>query len=133
MPQWGGIVLYNPTSESSPHLTPPDLQPIMQSFTSQLLALLGVPSLPYSVRSAQPPSSPLTDWQIDALLRRRVIENTDKSRETLDSIVQLVDQIGNMPVGANVRGDVEGALDALDTVSFPCSPTWTLFSLQSVS
>jgi hypothetical protein len=88
----------------------------MNSFSSQLLALLGVPPLPPTVRSVQSDST-LTDWQLDALLRRRIFENVDKSMETLGSIVQLVDQIENMPVGAGVRGDVQDALSALDKVS----------------
>jgi phosphatidylinositol glycan class S len=87
----------------------------MNSFSSQLLALLGVPPLPPTVRSVQSDST-LTDWQLDALLRRRIFENVDKSMETLGSIVQLVDQIENMPVGAGVRGDVQDALSALDKV-----------------
>lgn len=88
----------------------------MNSFSVQLLALLGVPSLPPTVRCAQHDST-LTDWQIDALLRRRILENVDKSTETLSSIVQLVDQIQSMPVGAGVKGDVQDALSALEKVS----------------
>lgn len=88
----------------------------MRSFSTQLLALLGVPSLPPSVRSVQQGDTTLTDWQIDALLRRRMLENIEKSQETLLSIVQLVGQIENMPVGKGVKGDVLGALDALDKV-----------------
>jgi phosphatidylinositol glycan class S len=87
----------------------------MHAFSSQLLALLGVPPLPSTVRSTQTDST-LTDWQLDALLRRRVRENVGKSTETLGSIVQLVDQIENMPVGAGVKGDVLDALGALDKV-----------------
>jgi hypothetical protein len=119
LPQWGGIVLFNPPPLTAPHshihLSPQDLYPIMNSFTSQLLALLGVPPLPPTVRSIQP-DSVLTDWQLDALLRRRIRENVQKSTETLRSIVQLVAQIENMPVGADVRGDVLDALSALDKV-----------------
>ena len=87
----------------------------MHSFTTQLLALLGVPPLPNSVSHISL-ASPLTGWQLDALVRRRVKENVFKTKETLDSIIRIVDQIDNMPVGANVRGDVEGALDALENV-----------------
>jgi GPI-anchor transamidase subunit S len=94
----------------------------MNSFSVQLLALLGVPSLPPTVRCAQHDST-LTDWQIDALLRRRILENVDKSTETLSSIVQLVDQIQSMPVGAGVKGDVQDALSALEKVSV-ASSTW---------
>jgi phosphatidylinositol glycan class S len=58
----------------------------------------------------------LTDWQLDALLRRRALENARGSQDTLRSIVKLVDQIKNMPVGQYVRGDVQDALTALDKV-----------------
>jgi phosphatidylinositol glycan class S len=122
LPQWGGIVLFNPLPPSAQepdqhiHLSPHALTPIMKLFSSQLLALLGVPPLPLKVRCTQSGST-LTDWQIDALIRRRILENVHKSRETLGSIVQLVDKIKNMPVGAGVRGDVQDALNALDKVS----------------
>ena len=117
MPQWGGIVLYNPPrgSTPNPHLNPADLASTMHSFTTQLLDLLGVPRLPNSTFHFSL-ASPLTGWQLDALVRRRVKENVFKAKETLDSIIRIVDQIGNMPVGADVRGDVEGALDALENV-----------------
>jgi phosphatidylinositol glycan class S len=119
LPQWGGIVLFNPPPPSDlhqhTHLSSHSLTPIMNSFSTQLLALLGVPPLPPAVRCTQSNSS-LTDWQLDALLRRRILENVDKSTKTLGSIVQLVDQIENMPVGPDVRGDVQDALIALDKV-----------------
>ncbi|KIM86728.1 hypothetical protein PILCRDRAFT_815979 [Piloderma croceum F 1598] len=119
LPQWGGIVLFNPPPPSDlhqhTHLSSHSLMPIMNSFSTQLLALLGVPPLPPAVRCTQSNSS-LTDWQLDALLRRRILENVDKSTKTLGSIVQLVDQIENMPVGPDVRGDVQDALIALDKV-----------------
>lgn len=57
-----------------------------------------------------------TDWQLDALLRRRAIENVKSSEETLRSIVSLVNQIENMPVGTDVQNDVQEALVALDQV-----------------
>ena len=60
-----------------------------------------------------------TDWELDALLRRRAIENLLGSRETLQSIVRLVDQIEGMPVGADVRGDIQDALAALSEVLIP--------------
>ena len=88
-------------------------------FRSQLLTLLGVSPLPPSV-SIGPSSSlgRLSDWQLDALLRRRALENTRDSGEALSSIVKLVDQIENMPVGQDVKGDVQGALDAIEQVSY---------------
>jgi GPI-anchor transamidase subunit S len=67
---------------------------------------------------SHPPLSTLTDWQFDALIRRRALENTEGSQNTLKSIVKLVDQIENMPVGQDVKGDVLDALVALDKVCF---------------
>ncbi|KAI8972834.1 phosphatidylinositol-glycan biosynthesis class S protein-domain-containing protein [Trametes punicea] len=125
LPQWGGIVLFNPPREPSstfrpvPRLSASDLSPIFNTFARQLLTLLGVPGLPPHVHPARRPEStrqrePFTDWELDALLRRRALENVQSSTETLEAIVRLVDQIENMPVGQDVVGDVQDALDALN-------------------
>jgi phosphatidylinositol glycan class S len=120
VPQWGGIVIYNPPPETERHLrlSSAPLNPVFSSFSTQLLALLGVPKLPSSVRIvAADDSTPiLTDWQLDALLRRRTLENVRGSQDTLLSIIKLVEQIGNMPVGRGVKDDVNGALTALEKV-----------------
>lgn len=117
VPQWGGIVVRNPTSEtfSGEDLPSQDLNEVFSVFANQLLALLGVPSLPSDVIKS---TLGLSDWQLDALVRRRALENAQGSQDTLLSIVNLVDQIENMPVGDDVRGDVEDALDALTKVGF---------------
>lgn len=98
------------------HLTASSLDTVFLTFRHQLLALLGVPKLPISIQSNQ--SAIFTDWQLDALLRRRAAENVEGGKETLRSIVNLVAQINNMPVGQDVRGDVQDALTALDEVVF---------------
>jgi phosphatidylinositol glycan class S len=90
---------------------------VFSSFSSQLLALLGAPPLPHEItRSTTDRASVLSDWQLDALIRRRALENAQGSQDTLQSIVKLVDQIKNMPVGEDVRDDVEDALQALTNV-----------------
>ena len=81
-----------------------DTQDVFTSFATQLLTLLGL--------------SGTSDWHLDALTRRRTLENAHSSQDTLRSIVKLVDQIENMPLGADVKGDVEEALDALNMVCF---------------
>ncbi|KAI0760431.1 phosphatidylinositol-glycan biosynthesis class S protein-domain-containing protein [Fomes fomentarius] len=125
LPQWGGIVLLNPSQPPAsslnpiPKLTQTDLDPIFNTFAYQLLTLLGVPGLPPSVQAVPTPSGqaePFSEWELDALLRRRAIENVRGSAETLQSIVRLVDQIEGMPVGADVRGDIQDALAALSEV-----------------
>ncbi|KDR80088.1 hypothetical protein GALMADRAFT_136636 [Galerina marginata CBS 339.88] len=119
LPQWGGIVIHNPISDSpqNPELPSQDLHAIFSLFANQLLSLLGVPTLPADVTSlTQTPhvdATVLSDCQLDALVRRRTLENSQGSQDTLLSIIKLVDQIENMPVGQDVRGDIENALDAL--------------------
>ncbi|CDO70983.1 hypothetical protein BN946_scf184830.g15 [Trametes cinnabarina] len=138
LPQWGGIVIMNPshksfTSTTISRLTVADLSPVFSTFAHQLLTLLGVPGLPPHVRPARRPENdahrePFTDWELDALLRRRALENVQSSMETLEAIVRLVDQIENMPVGEDVVGDVQDALDALNDAheSSRFSPVETL-------
>ena len=117
LPQWGGIVLLN-LPEDTPsklHLTEAELDHVFSGFRAQLLRLIGVSELPREVQSIEP-DRPLTDFQLDTLYRQRAFENVGSSRETLQSIVKLVDQIPNMPVGRDVRDDVLEALSALELV-----------------
>ncbi|KAG6873091.1 hypothetical protein C0995_003137 [Termitomyces sp. Mi166 len=112
LPQWGGIVIFNPNESSQDtKLASPSLDSIFTAFSEHLLALLGVPNLPPNIPKR---SNELTQWQLDALLRYRTLSNSQGSQDTLRSIVSLVNQIENMPVGQDVRDDVQGALSALE-------------------
>ncbi|KAI0676322.1 phosphatidylinositol-glycan biosynthesis class S protein-domain-containing protein [Trametes maxima] len=124
LPQWGGIILFNPAHDpsilkgSTPQLNFSDLSPIFNTFAYQLLTLLGVPGLPANIQVSHESDGdarqePFTDWELDALLRWRASENVQSSMETLEAIVRLVGQIENMPVGQDVVGDVQHALEAL--------------------
>ncbi|GJJ14981.1 hypothetical protein Clacol_009251 [Clathrus columnatus] len=122
VPQWGGITFLNHLNETketkAKYLEMSELTKPFAIFQAQLLTLLGVPITPANV-SILPleQSKQLSEWQLDALYRRRTIENMKDSADTLSSIVKLVDQIQNMPVGLDVRGDVENALHAIERVS----------------
>jgi len=117
LPQWGGIVLLNLPVDTPPklHLTEAELDHVFVGFQAQLLRLLGVSELPPELQSSEP-SRPLTDFQLETLYRQRTFENAGSTRETLQSIVKLVDQIPNMPVGQDVRNDVLEALSALEVL-----------------
>ncbi|KAJ6576756.1 phosphatidylinositol-glycan biosynthesis class S protein-domain-containing protein [Mycena sp. CBHHK59/15] len=110
LPQWGGIIIYNPPPEMQSHIQLPSsaLDSVFSTFAYQLLS---------------------HDWQLDALLRRRALENAKGALDTLKSIVKLVDQIENMPVGQYVKGDVQDSLTALDQMytSAPSSLNQTLY------
>ncbi|KAA1472038.1 hypothetical protein DENSPDRAFT_896001 [Dentipellis sp. KUC8613] len=136
LPQWGGITLLNlPEDAPSPiRLSASDLESVFSTFRTQLLTLLGVSDLPEGIASTD--SSSITDWQLDTLYRRRAIENVVSSKETLQSIVKLVDQIPNMPVGQDVKGDVQEALTALEKAYAEAhtSPTLALqYSSQALT
>lgn len=126
LPQWGGIVLLNLPEDTPPklRLTEAELDHVFSGFRAQLLRLIGVSELPPGVQSTDP-SLPLTAFQLDTLYRQRTFENAGSSKETLQSIVKLVDQISNMPVGQDVRDDVLEALSALEVV---CPTAFNLFS-----
>ena len=49
-------------------------------------------------------------------MRRRTLENAERAKDTLRSIVKLVDEIQNMPVDKDVQNDVVNALNELDEV-----------------
>ncbi|KAK0449747.1 phosphatidylinositol-glycan biosynthesis class S protein-domain-containing protein [Desarmillaria tabescens] len=116
IPQWGGVTIYNPSDDNPPHryMSSADLDTLFPAFSNQLLALLGLPGLHADVRISPDDNSLLSDWQLDALLRRRAFENDRGAKDTLRSTVKLVDQIKNMPVGQFVRNDVWDALSALE-------------------
>ncbi|KAL1665216.1 phosphatidylinositol-glycan biosynthesis class S protein-domain-containing protein [Schizophyllum commune] len=119
IPQWGGIVLAdtnlltaNPAAQvAAGHAAQVDAA--FATFRAQLVTLLGVSQLPAGV-TARLPSGHISAWQADALIRRRARESAQEARDTLSSISRLIDQIENMPVGARVRDDVQGALQALE-------------------
>jgi len=114
LPQWGGIIIHNFPSNMTSHLpmTSDHLESIFSAFRLQLLSLLGVSELPKGVASLD--NTPLSQWQMDSLLRQRSLENVVSTTETLHSIVKLVDQIENMPVKEDVKGDIQNALDSLE-------------------
>lgn len=119
LPQWGGIVVHTPNAADDSNLGSQNLDAVFSAFSSQLLTLLGVPRLPEQVH--HDPSSILTGWQLDALLRKRTLENAQGTQDTLRSIVKLVDQIESMPVGPDVKGDIQNSLAALEEVPSPTS------------
>ncbi|EJU02454.1 hypothetical protein DACRYDRAFT_107371 [Dacryopinax primogenitus] len=121
LPQWGGVVIHNPpiAGQGSPNtfLSLHDLSGPFNTFRAQLAALLGVPHFTPQVTALDRAKFGITPWQLDALKRRRSLENIANSADALRSIVHLVNQIENMPVGQDVLGQVDGALAALDATT----------------
>ncbi|KAH6917943.1 phosphatidylinositol-glycan biosynthesis class S protein-domain-containing protein [Coprinopsis sp. MPI-PUGE-AT-0042] len=119
LPQWGGIVIHNPSPGDigvENKLSPRGLHMTFTSFSSQLLSLLGVPPLPSGIQRDSKENTIFSDWQLDALLRRRTLETVSGTKETLGSFVKLVNRIENMPIGQSVSDDVHNALNSLNQV-----------------
>lgn len=97
----------------SPQIPTSELHQAFRIFSYQLSVLTGIPS----IQEAQLAVLGDTEaWRVDALIRRRILENTAEAVDTLDAIVTLVEDIQNMRVGEEVRDDVRKALDALRQV-----------------
>jgi GPI-anchor transamidase subunit S len=122
LPQWGGIVIHNPSPDdvgTENNLSSKGLHTSFTSFSSQLLSLLGVSPLPSRIRRDPKETAIISDWQLDSLLRRRTLETVSGTKETLGSFVKLVNRIENMPIGQSVSDDVHNALESLNQVRHP--------------
>lgn len=104
-PQRGGVVIMNPTTVS-----PTSFGRSFKLFEQQLRKLLGVPTPPHSSpgRSGQ-----LQTWQVDALVRKRLLEAATETVDTLAAITQLVNSTPNMVVSRSVQFRVEQSLEHL--------------------
>jgi GPI-anchor transamidase subunit S len=118
LPQWGGIVIYNPPSDLTPGpLDNEGLRKVFRAFSSQLQILLGVPPIPPYVRVTLEEGEIFNAWQMDTLLRQRTLENVRAAKDTLSSTVKLVDEIDNMPVDRIAKGDIQQSVEILEQVN----------------
>ncbi|KAF6764310.1 phosphatidylinositol-glycan biosynthesis class S protein-domain-containing protein [Ephemerocybe angulata] len=108
LPQWGGVSIYNtPSIWSTQQLSDRGLQRAFSTFSTQLS---------YTTWHSSSPEDTglISQWQLDALIRRRMLETAKGTRDTLRSFIKLANQLENMPVREDVRNDIEGSLDALE-------------------
>jgi len=120
LPRWGGFMLYNADQGAA---TTVDMQRVMGTILPQLRSLLGIPhqaSSPSIGYSDLGPSH-LRDWELDSIVRMRIIENLLTSASTLQSLAQLLEEIGNIVIADHVGEkvyeaveDIARAYDALD-------------------
>jgi len=105
IPQWGGIVIYNPDNSSKEiDFTAEKLRPVMQLFVGQLRDLLGVN--PVERKHVIPAASNgIAQWEVDALIRKNLLSCMNSSISTLQSLSTLVQNLTNMVVLDNI-GDL---------------------------
>lgn len=107
IPQWGGVFLLNPQtnsgSQSNPvHLSQESLRPAFMTFSHQLLTLLGTPSTPTSL--------PL---RLQTLIRIRAATLLLSASSTMGSLARLTESLPSIPIPATVASSVATTLSHL--------------------
>ncbi|EDO47558.1 predicted protein, partial [Nematostella vectensis] len=116
-PQWGGIVVYNmddvPSNTSLPLRMALDTRHILTVFITQLKLLLGAEPVGSPQNTLVDVSSTdLTDW-VDSPVPWKIMEYLATATTTLTSLAHLLEQIGNMVIGDQIKNQVEQALAAI--------------------
>lgn len=102
IPQWGGVVIRD--RPKSNRLSSDDLLPVLETFSSQLLGLLGAPDSPKN------PSI-----RIDFLSRISTVRALKASSSSLGSLYRLSKSLANIAIPLPVLNGVDDTLDAIKT------------------
>ncbi|XP_048506657.1 GPI transamidase component PIG-S isoform X2 [Athalia rosae] len=122
-PRWGGVVIANPPVETCKEMEDqgkvtfiPDAAGIMGFFIFHLRLLLGIPDLaPISGTSiVQLDNSKPRQWELDALLRIKAVEQLTSAKLTLQSLAQLLEEISNIVITDTVGDRINGALELVE-------------------
>jgi phosphatidylinositol glycan class S len=131
IPQWGGIVIENfPKTNGRKHLSTSDLHPIIETFTQQLLTLLGVVPVEiddklfalaikadlFQVTIKSDTQHGLTGWELDGLLRRSAVQNIADTVSTLKSLSSMLQALKTIAVQDNITILVNRAIHSMKTV-----------------
>lgn len=122
LPQWGGVVIANPTS-SQRLLSPDYAAQYFAVFAHQLQTLLGVSK----------PDGRLGRWQIEAMTRRRTMEAAREAVDTLVATEQLAREVKRLRIGEEVRSDIVAALADLDKAQASATLTEALRHARSAN
>lgn len=98
VPQWGGVKIVN----GHTHFTKEQLKPILETFSAQLLTLLGAPSEPTSPQ-----------MRISALSRLFTVKALMISAQTLGSLARLTKSLQSISVPISTMNLVERAINDL--------------------
>jgi phosphatidylinositol glycan class S len=107
VPQWGGVAILNPPPSAEGAapltvLTKEGLAPAMQTFSNQLVSLLGLPQTPSSL--------PL---RLSTLTRVRATSLIFSASSTLGALAQVYQKLPSIPVPDSVAKSVDLALSHL--------------------
>ncbi len=115
VPQWGGIHIVNPSVVDHPvwgqvmleHSSSNDLSPAFETFSSQLLSLMGVLSLKYKDRLLPLP------MRLQAHARLAGLSLRMKAASSLGSLARLSQHLSSIPIPKHVAQLVENAMGNL--------------------
>jgi len=106
IPQWGGVVVLNPpdvnATASVSTLSQEAIQPVLLTFSHQLLAFMGAPQTP--------PSLPL---QLQTLVRIRALSLLLSASSTMGSLAQLTVALPSIAIPETVSSAVDTTLSHL--------------------
>ncbi|XP_041054030.1 GPI transamidase component PIG-S [Carcharodon carcharias] len=118
--RWGGIMIYNVDYQQQNETQLPvsvnvDVARVMEVFLSQLRLLLGIQKVqpPPESLVQSPGNMIVTDWETDRLLWVRTVENIATGTNTLTSLAQLLDEIGNIVINDNIASEVYNAVASI--------------------
>ena len=117
--QWGGVKIHNLKGSSGDRikLKAKNLHPIMEVFGEQLRILLGIVPIDgdqfkstlaeYSVTVHNDGKVGVTRWEMDRLLRTRIMDNVFDAISTLHSLERLLNNLPAIPVYDHITKVVE--------------------------
>lgn len=125
-PGWGGIIVLNPLSCISSTVTgkhyshefnEEEFGPVMQVIVGQIRMLLGLPpTAPHDskmhISSVLASQTGFSDWELDVLLRRRVVADVASCSLTLASLSRLVKSLPSMVIKDEIGDQIYQSLEA---------------------
>lgn len=117
-PRWGGILIYNvDVGKDAPLPAPVDvnMKTVMEVFITQLRLLLNIHvQIPNKLLTVpQLTKEAITDWELSAWLRCRCVENLATAKASLQSLSQLLGEIGNIVINDEIGQEVEDAVSSI--------------------
>ncbi|KAL8570340.1 hypothetical protein ACOMHN_035758 [Nucella lapillus] len=117
-PRWGGILIYNTDVMANKTHLPTvqiEIKRVMEVFLTQLRLLLNihVQTSNVPVKFSDLGKEALTDWELAGWLRCRCVENLATAKASLQSLAQLLDQIGNIVINDHIGREVEAAVSSI--------------------